>query len=79
MNIWKSFCNSTHNPMSTFAELQNQAVAELKTQPVLDFFTNQTYPNLFYGQFLNDEQLKNLAILSKSNLQKSYLENRTEN
>ena len=58
--------------MSTFAELQNQAVAELKTQPVLDFFTNQTYPNLFYGQFLNDEQLKNLAILSKSNVQKSY-------
>ena len=65
--------------MSTFAELQNQAVAELKTQPVLDFFTNQTYPNLLYGQFLNDEQLKNLAILSKSNVQKSYLENRTEN
>lgn len=65
--------------MSTFAELQNQAVAELKTQPVLDFFTNQTYPNLLYGQFLNDEQLKNLAILSKTNVQKSYLENRTEN
>lgn len=65
--------------MSTFVKLQNQAVAELKTQPVLDFFTNQTYPNLLYGQFLNDEQLKNLAILSKSNVQKSYLENRTEN
>ena len=47
--------------MSTFAELQNQAVAELKTQPVLDFFTNQTYPNLLYGQFLNDEQLKKFS------------------
>ena len=65
--------------MSDYIDLQNQAVQQLKTRPVLDFFTNESYPNLAYGQLLNDEQLRNLAIISFPSLSNEYLKNRADN
>ena len=54
--------------------IRDIAVKDLKTEPILDFFTNEKFPNLTYGQFLNDEMLEKLAIIYKPSVTKSYLE-----
>ena len=54
--------------------IRDNAVKDLKTEPILDFFTNEKFPNLTYGQFLNDEMLEKLAIIYKPSVTKSYLE-----